>query len=145
MMGALGIWGWFGLGLLLIAAEALAAPGAFLIWIGFAAIAVGLIETVYVPGWQLELVIFAALCIVSVLIGLRVYRGISKQEGGQALNDRVEAFKGQVFPLDEAISNGFGRVRIGDSVWRVKGPDLPAGQRVKVCGCEGATLIVEAA
>ena len=144
MMGSLGIWGWFGLGLLLIAAEALAAPGAFLIWIGLAAIAVGLIETVFVPGWIAEMLMFAALCVVSVLVGLRVYKAGTKGSESPALNERVEGFRGQVFALDEAISNGFGRIRVGDSVWRVKGPELPVGQRVKVCGVEGATLVVEA-
>ncbi len=143
MMGAFGYWGWFGLGLLLIAGEILA-PGVFLIWFGFAALGVGVMELVFAPGWIAEVLIFAGLSVVAVLIGLRVYRGGSKTEGASNLNERVAGFRGQVFSLDEAIVNGFGRIRVGDSVWRVKGPDMAAGQPVKVCGVDGATLIVEA-
>jgi membrane protein implicated in regulation of membrane protease activity len=36
-------------------------------------------------------------------------------------------------------------VRVGDSVWRAEGPDLPAGDRVKVIGVDGAALKVEKA
>ncbi len=144
-MGALGHWGWFALGLVLIAGEVLAAPGTFLLWIGLAALCVGAVETVYVPGWIGELVLFAMFSVVAVLVGLRVYRAGTKDTGKAALNERVESFQGQVFPLDQAIHDGFGRIRIGDSVWRVKGPELPAGRHVKVCGVDGATLIVEAA
>jgi inner membrane protein len=34
-------------------------------------------------------------------------------------------------------------VRIGDTVWRVSGPDAPAGSRVKVTSTDGPTLFVE--
>ena len=35
--------------------------------------------------------------------------------------------------------------RIGDTVWRVAGPDTPAGTRVKVVQVDGANLTVAAA
>ena len=41
------------------------------------------------------------------------------------------------------IVDGVGTVRIGDTVWRVNGPDGPAGSRVKVTRTDGANLIVE--
>jgi inner membrane protein len=34
-------------------------------------------------------------------------------------------------------------VRIGDTVWQVRGPDAPAGSRVKVTDADGAVLTVE--
>jgi membrane protein implicated in regulation of membrane protease activity len=34
---------------------------------------------------------------------------------------------------------------MGDSSWRVIGPDLPRGVSVRVLRVEGATLVVEAA
>jgi hypothetical protein len=33
-------------------------------------------------------------------------------------------------------------VEVDDSSWRVKGPDLPAGTRVKVTGVDGVVFIV---
>lgn len=145
MMGALGFWGWFGLGLLLIAGELLLIPGGFLLWVGIAAILVGLVEILVPLGWVAELVLFAALCLVAVLAGLRMSRARTKEVEGLQLNDRLEGLRGQVFHLDTAISDGYGRIRIHDSVWRVRGPDLPAGAAVRVTGIDGATLIVEPA
>jgi len=49
-----------------------------------------------------------------------------------------------VFTIDEPIVNGVGTVRIDDTVWRVSGPDCPAGSRVKVASADGANLMVEA-
>ena len=40
---------------------------------------------------------------------------------------------------------GSGRVRIDDTVWQVRGPDAPAGARVKVTGADGPVLKVETA
>jgi membrane protein implicated in regulation of membrane protease activity len=45
------------------------------------------------------------------------------------------------FFLDEAIVRGYGRIRVGDSSWRVAGPDCPAGARVKVVAVEEGSLI----
>jgi len=43
----------------------------------------------------------------------------------------------------QAIENGSGRVKLGDSEWLVRGPDAAAGERVRVSGSDGATLLVE--
>ena len=36
-------------------------------------------------------------------------------------------------------------VKIGDSIWRVEGPELPKGTRVRVLGVDGTLLKVTAA
>ena len=41
--------------------------------------------------------------------------------------------------------DGAGTVRINDSVWRVIGPDAPAGTRIKVTRADAATLVVDPA
>ena len=46
--------------------------------------------------------------------------------------------------IDEPIRDGFGRLALGDSVWRIAGPDLAAGQKVRIVGADGAVLKVEA-
>jgi membrane protein implicated in regulation of membrane protease activity len=50
-----------------------------------------------------------------------------------------------MFTLDQPISGGEGRVRVGDSFWRVTGADAPAGAAVRVVRLDGATLVVEKA
>ena len=47
--------------------------------------------------------------------------------------------------IDEPIKDGFGRLALGDTIWRIAGPDLAAGQKVRVVGSDGAVLKVEAA
>ena len=45
--------------------------------------------------------------------------------------------------LDTPIAGGQGRIRVDDSVWRITGPDAPAGASVRVVRVDGATLVVE--
>ena len=59
------------------------------------------------------------------------------------LNRRAQGFVGRVFTLEKPIVDGSGTVRIGDTIWRVTGPDCAAGSRVKIARAEGATLFVE--
>ena len=47
--------------------------------------------------------------------------------------------------LETAIANGFGSVRLADTVWRVSGPDAAQGATVRITGIDGGTLTVEAA
>ena len=61
------------------------------------------------------------------------------------LNKRADALVGRVFTLDRPIIDGAGTVRIDDTIWRVAGPDAPAGSRVKVVQADGASLTVAAA
>ena len=59
------------------------------------------------------------------------------------LNRRGEQYIGQVFVLDTAIARRFGKVRVGDTHWRVTGADAPAGMRVRVTDVDGVVLVVE--
>ena len=54
---------------------------------------------------------------------------------------------GRTATLTEPITEGRGRIRIGDTMWRVSGPDLPAGARVRVKAAtdKDLELVVEAA
>ena len=50
-----------------------------------------------------------------------------------------------MFTLEKPIIEGWGTVRIDDTVWRVAGPDAPAGSRVKIVQADGASLTVASA
>jgi hypothetical protein len=141
---SLGTWNWFILGALLLLIEVMA-PGMFMLWLGLAAIVVGIISLVVVWAWQAQLIAFAVLAIAAVPAWRRFARRVEAPADSPFLNRRTEGYVGRVFTLDKPIVNGVGAVRINDTVWRVQGPDCPAGSRVRVARADGANLVVEAA
>lgn len=52
-------------------------------------------------------------------------------------------FIGQALVLETPVSNGTGVIRLGNRQWQVRGPDLPAGIRVRVTGVDGAVLLID--
>jgi membrane protein implicated in regulation of membrane protease activity len=141
---SLGTWNWLIFGFILMALEVLA-PGVFLFWLGLAAILVGLISFGLHPSWQLQLVMFAIFAAAAVPVWRRLARPQLDASTSPFLNRRTEALLGREFTLEKPIIDGSGTVRIGDTVWRVAGPDTPAGTRVKVVQVDGANLTVAAA
>jgi membrane protein implicated in regulation of membrane protease activity len=135
---------WLVAGLALCAAETLV-PGAFLIWIGLAAVAVGVVEFFVAVSLTPSLLLFAALVVVFVVVGRRVYGSLDAGAPQLPLS-RAQGLIGKEFYLDEAIERGHGRIRVGDSGWRVSGDDLPKGAKVRVVAVEdGAEIRVEKA
>ena len=143
-----GPWSWWILGLTLLAAELLV-PGVFLVWIGLAAIAVGALSLAFWTtafwSWEVQMLVFAALSVVFVLAGRRFYSRGGAESDQPLLNQRAATYIGRIATLGEPVVDGRGRLKIDDSHWPVRGPDLPAGTRVRVTGCEGHTLDVERA
>jgi membrane protein implicated in regulation of membrane protease activity len=141
----LGAWNWLILAVILMALE-LMAPGVFLFWLGLAALLVGLVSFVLHPSWQAQLLMFAVFAAAAVPAWRRLVRSASKPDDSNAfLNRRTEALVGRVLTLEKPIVDGSGTVRIDDTVWRVAGPDTPAGSRVKIVRADGANLTVAVA
>ena len=133
---------WLVSGLVLCAAETMA-PGAFLIWVGLAASIVGAITYFVTVDFTSQLLLFGTLVVGLVLLGRRVYGSLDASPGPLP-QSRAHAMVGVDFFLDEAIVRGYGRIRVGDSSWRVTGPDCPVGAKVRVMAVEeGALLRVE--
>jgi len=139
--------GWAAVALLLFAAEALA-PGAFMLWMGFAAATVFL-AVLLVPGIPLlaQVAAFVVLSFVSIQVYRKFVRGRGRERESDrpTLNRRAWQHIDRVVPLEQAITAGRGRVKIGDAFWIVEGPDLPMGTPVRVVGTDGVILQVEAA
>jgi membrane protein implicated in regulation of membrane protease activity len=145
MFSTLGTWNWLIFGFILMALE-LAAPGVFLFWFGLAALLVGLVSFALHPSWQAQLLMFAVFALAAVPLWRRLARSARGANGDSPfLNRRTEALVGRVFTLEKPIVDGSGTVRIDDTVWRVAGPDTPAGSRVRVVQADGANLTVAAA
>ena len=144
----LGPWSWWLLGLLLLAAELLL-PGVFLVWIGIGAIATGLLSLLLwesaLWAWQIQLLVFAALAVVSTLLGRRFLSKADRVTDEPLLNQRGASLIGRTATLQEPIAEGRGRVRLDDTYWPVLGPDLPVGTKVRIISWNGRDLTVEAA
>jgi membrane protein implicated in regulation of membrane protease activity len=54
-----------------------------------------------------------------------------------------ERYIGQILTLSEGLCDGSGRVKLGNRRWNLRGPNVPAGSRVRVTGVDGAVLIVD--
>ncbi|MFC3550935.1 NfeD family protein [Lysobacter cavernae] len=136
---------WAAVALLLFAAEALA-PGAFMLWLGFAATAV-FVLVLLLPGVPVlaQVAVFVVLSFVSIQIYRTWFRGRERGSDRPALNRRAQALVGRVVPLEGAIVAGRGRVQIADAYWEVTGPELPAGTAVRIVGTDGMSLQVEPA
>ncbi len=144
-----GGWSWIVLGLVLLIVEIVAAS-TFFLWFGIAAILVGIATFLFgglaIWSLQAQLIVFVLLSIALVILG-RKYMAQHKFDKSDApnLNQRAKQIIGREAVLIEEISNGVGRVKLGDTVWRVKGSDTPVGSNVRIVGVEGGTmLIVEA-
>jgi len=143
LIASYGPWAWVVAGVIFLALE-LVVPGGIMLWLGVAGIITGL-ATLFQPlGWPLQFLLFGGLSLVLIVGWLRFSKGREAPTANPFLNRRAERFVGQEAVLDEPIQGGFGRVSLDDTIWRVAGPDLPAGQRIRITGAEGAVLKVEA-
>ena len=145
MFTTLGTWNWLIFGVILMALE-LIAPGVFLFWLGLAALLAGLASFAFTPSWQVQILMFAIFAALAVPVWRRLARSNTADSADSPfLNKRADALVGRVFTLEKPIIDGAGTVRIDDTVWRVAGPDAPAGSRVKIVQADGARLTVAAA
>lgn len=128
---------WLIAGLLLCAAE-LAAPGVYLLWLGIAACGVGVALLLAALPLAGQVALFAALALVSVLLG-RVLQRRGRGADPNALGADIVGQRCRALLFDGAD----GRVRFRDSEWpaRADGPVLP-GEALQIVGVEGTRLVV---
>ncbi len=139
-----GPWTWFIIALALLLLELFVA-GVFFIWLGAAAIVTGLINIVVPMSWQIELAVFAVLTVLFVLIGRPiVMKRINMETDRPNLNNRNQNFVGQRYQLAEPVKGGRGTLKINDTLWRIRGKDLPKDAWVKITAIDGLELVYEA-
>jgi membrane protein implicated in regulation of membrane protease activity len=137
------VWFWWGLALALFAGEALL-PGAFMLWLGFAAAATGFVVLAVPLEPSSQWVAFGVLGLLSVFLGWRWRNRHPVTATDQPLlNRRAEQLVGRVLELHQAVVNGRGKLKIGDALWTVEADgDMPAGRRVKIAAVDGMLLRV---
>ncbi|NBA97218.1 NfeD family protein [Pseudomonas sp. R5(2019)] len=141
----LSYWDWLALGTFLLILEMFGAGG-YLLWIGIAAAGVG-VFTFVIPtlDWTIQYLLFGLLSVFTTVFWWRRHRGNGIPSDPSGLNMHGQELIGQVFVVQESIIGGRGKIKVGDSVWIVKGPDMPMGAQARVVGQEGAVLLVEKA
>nr|WP_193747076.1 NfeD family protein [Dickeya sp. NCPPB 3274] len=136
-------WFWLSLGGLLLAAEMLGAGG-YLLWSGIAALLTGILAWLLPLDWTWQCIAFAVLTVAAALLWWQWLRRRIEKQPPPVLNQRGQQLIGLHTTLTEPLVNGFGRVNIGDSSWRVQAEqDLPAGTVVEIIAVEGITLRVK--
>ena len=135
-------WSWWVLALVLIIVETLL-PGVVFLWLGIAAGIVGMI-VLFAPdlGWEIQFSLFAVLSVVSVVVGRMIVRRHPTPSQDSMLNQRGLHYVGRSFTLEEPIIDGFGKLRVDDTTWKIEGANQPAGGRVRVIGVDGVVLKV---
>ena len=145
LLQQLGYWSWL-IGAAVLVVLEIVAPGAVFLWLAIAAACVGgLVFFLPETDWKWQVAVFAVLSVVSIVLSRRYMKKNPEVTDHPTLNRRGQGHVGREFTLGQAIENGRGRIDLGDSSWRIEGPDLPAGRRIRVTAVDGATLKVEAA
>jgi membrane protein implicated in regulation of membrane protease activity len=137
-------WWWLTAAVVLGIMELLV-PGFFLVWMGAAAAATGVVVALIPMPLAYQLGLFAIFAFAAVFAGRLHYSRNPVPTSDPNLNARASRLIGQVVTIESAIENGRGRVTIGDGVWNARGPDLPAGARVLITAADGTCLTVEPA
>ena len=138
-------WGWMIIGALLLGAELLGVDAAFyLVFIGFAAIVVGLVE---LAGAGLEVwvqwIVFAALAVVLMVFFRKKLYAMLRGDGVGYETGPA----GEIVTVDSALEPGqSGRLNYRGTDWTVVNDgDRPigAGQRVRIGSVDGLKLKIE--
>lgn len=142
---ALEPWHWMALGVAILALEVLLSTEV-LLGIGLGALATALVYK-FVPSlsWQSQLVWFAVFSVVTTVVYWKKFRASRQASDQPLLNKRTQQLIGKTATLKEPISNGAGKIQLGDTLWSVQGPELDEGEQVRIVNAEGMTLIVEKA
>lgn len=148
LLMTLGAWNWVVLGFVLLLLE-LVFPGVFFVWFGLGALLTALVSLLFynlpwIAFWEVEVVFFLIFSVIMVLIGRNFFRR-DRETDEPLLNRRTDQIIGKTVVLEEPVRDGKGRIRFDDTIWRIKGPDLPEGTEVKVVAFENGVFTIEKA
>jgi inner membrane protein len=136
-----GPWLWFAGSVALFVMETVV-PGVHFMWFGVAAGIVGALALLLPISWAWQLILFAAVAVATTFWVRRYANPQAVKTDEPDLNVRGAQYIGRTVTVEEAIVNGRGKVRVGDTIWGAEGEDAPKGARVEVTGVNGTVLVV---
>lgn len=143
-LNSLEFWHWLVFGIVLLVLELGIVGTVFLLWLSAAAIITGLaLMTIPDISWETQVVIFSVAAVGTLLLTRAWLKKRPIKTDRPALNRRGTAYIGRRFTLASPIENGKGELTVDDTLWRINGPDLPAGSEIEVRDVVGTRLRVE--
>lgn len=133
-------WGWLSAAAILAAAEILL-PGVWMMWLAAAALMTALVTVLLGLSWEWQLAAFALFAVLSVLASRR-YARQQTESADPALNRKSDRLVGEIAHVVEPITNGAGRVQLGDGTWPARGPDMAVGTKARIVSVDGTLLRV---
>lgn len=141
-MVSFAFWHWWILALLLLGAELLVS-GFFCLWLALAGFLTGSLALLLPLSLGMQGVIFALLSMLLLFLWWRYAHNRAAITSDQPLlNKRGMQYVGRIFTLIEPIQDGQGRIKVGDSWWKVQGSDCPLGAKVRVIAVDGTIFKV---
>jgi membrane protein implicated in regulation of membrane protease activity len=139
----LSYWHWWSFAVLLVILE-IFSPAAFFLWLGIAAAITGLIILIAPEiHWAIQLLIFSVFSIASVWLGRTWFQRNPIETDHPNLNQSNQEFIGNIYIVEQEITNGSGRVKVGDSSWKATGDDAKTGDKVRIVSVNATVLTVE--
>jgi len=138
-------WGWILVGSLMLGGEMLGAAGLYLLFLGVAALAVGVLD-LSEPGWPLwaEWLAFAVIASASTVVFRRRLYGKIHPEAPEIGNSVI----GERILLTETLAPGAeARAELHGSAWSIRNSGdepLPAGSRARIDAMDGLILELRA-
>ncbi len=137
-------WYWWVLAVGFLAVE-IVVTGFFFLWLSVSAFIVGtVLLLIPATSFEMQLFLFSVLAVSSIWAWRKYARTREvEQTDHPFLNKRGEQYIGRTFDLVAAIENGQGKIKVGDSIWKVQGEDCPLGTKVRVVAVKGTVFEVE--
>lgn len=137
-------WYWFVLAVGLLALEIMTPTYFFFLWMAVAAALTGVLAwLIQGISSEIQVVIFSTLAVLAIVGWRMLGKKIPSVSDQPLLNQRGQQYIGRVFDLHEAIENGEGKIKVDDSIWKVRGADCDINSKVKVIASHGTVFDVE--
>jgi len=134
-------WHWWIAACVLLILE-LIMPGVYFLWLSIAAVIVGLVVTLLPDlAYSLQFMLFGSLAMSSVLAWRHWLKSHPQETDQPLLNQRLQHYIGRQVTISEAIINGRGKAKLGDTLWQVCGEDCPVGTQRTVIEIEKQIIL----
>src|SRR3546814_2952438 len=116
--------------------------GVYLIWLAVAAIITGGLAFGLDLSLGSQVIIFASIALIAVYSARRFLRDSPIESSDPLMNQRGNRLVGETALVTQAFDGGTGRIKLADSEWLARGPDLDVGASVRITGSDGAIMQV---
>lgn len=136
-------WYWWIIALVLLVVEILA-PGFFFLWMAVAGFITGaIVFLIPAISMNMQVLVFSIMSVVAIMVWKFYGKKHPIESDHPLLNKRGDQYIGRVFSLYEPIKNGQGKIKVDDSIWKVRGEDCTIDNRVKVIAVRGTVFEVK--